>query len=458
MPATILIVDDEKNTRDGLRLSLEETFDVYVAADAAQAMLVLKAEPVDVMLTDLRLGMDDGMKLIEAAMKLGKPPVCVMMTAYGSVDTAVEAMKRGAYDFITKPLNLDELELLLRRALKERQLESENKQLKAEAEQRTGFRTLLGRSPAIQEALDTIAQVAPSRATVLIEGESGTGKELAAQAIHRLSGRPADKLVVVHCAALSPQILESELFGHEKGAFTGAADRRIGRFEQAHGGTLFLDEIGEIDAATQVKLLRALGERVIQRVGGNASIPVDVRLVAATNRDLARMVSEGTFREDLYYRLKVVSLRMPPLRDRPQDVMILADAFLAEFAKENGKPPRPLSDAARDLMLHYPWPGNVRELRTAMEHGVVLARGTEILPSDLPTELRRNQLPTLPTQPKSHPANSELAQSPEFNLHNTEDRLIRAALARTNQNRTEAAKLLGISRRTLQRKLKDPID
>lgn len=458
MAATILIVDDEKNTRDGLRLSLEDAFDVYVAADAAQAMLVLKAEPVDVMLTDLRLGMDDGMKLIEAAMKMAKPPVCVMMTAYGSVDTAVEAMKRGAYDFITKPLNLDELELLLRRALKERRLESENKQLKAEVQQRAGFRSLLGRSPAIQDVLDTIAQIAPSRATVLIEGESGTGKELAAQAIHRLSGRPADKLVVVHCAALSPQILESELFGHEKGSFTGATERRIGRFEQANGGTLFLDEIGEIDAATQVKLLRALGERVIERVGGNTSIPIDVRLVAATNRDLARMVADGTFREDLYYRLKVVSLRMPTLRERPQDTLVLADAFLAEFARENGKPARPLSDAARDLLVQYPWPGNVRELRTAMEHGVVLARGPEILPGDLPAALRGDWPAPANNHDKTRDSQSELAQMVEFNLHNTEERLIRAALARTNQNRTEAAKLLGISRRTLQRKLKDPID
>ncbi len=460
MAATILIVDDEKNTRDGLRLSLEDTFDTYVAADAAEAMLVLKSEPVDIMLTDLRLGMDDGMKLIESANSLAKPPVCVMMTAYGSVDTAVEAMKRGAYDFITKPLNLDELEILLKRALKERRLESENTRLKAEAKERAGFRRLLGRSGAIQSVLETIQQVAPSRATVLIEGESGTGKELAAQAIHHLSGRPADRLVVVHCAALSSQILESELFGHEKGAFTGAAERRIGRFEQAHGGTLFLDEIGEIDASVQVKLLRALGERVIERVGGNSSLPIDVRLVAATNRDLAKMVAEGTFREDLYYRLKVVSLRMPALRERPEDILLLADAFLAEFAAENKKPQRPLSEPARDLLVHYPWPGNVRELRTSMEHGVVLAKGETITPDDLPATLRgvlshnfTNSATNLPPV-----GESLLEHFTEFNLHTVEDRLIRAALARTNQNRTDAARLLGISRRTLQRKLKEPAD
>ncbi|MFM7182533.1 MAG: sigma-54-dependent transcriptional regulator [Verrucomicrobiales bacterium] len=460
MPASILIVDDEKNTRDGLRLSLEDTFDVYIAGDAAEALAVLKSEPIDVMLTDLRLGMDDGMKLLESAAKLSKPPVSVMMTAYGSVDTAVEAMKRGAYDFITKPLNLDELELLLKRALKERRLEAENTRLHAQAREREGFRKLLGRSPAIKSVLEIIEQVAPTKATVLVEGESGTGKELAAQALHHLSGRPANKLVVVHCAALSPQILESELFGHEKGAFTGASERRIGRFEQAHGGTLFLDEIGEIDPTVQVKLLRALGERVIERVGGNTSIPIDVRLVVATNRNLASMVAEGKFREDLYYRLKVVGLKMPPLRDRPDDILLLAQAFLTEFARENGKPERALSSEARDALLHYPWPGNVRELRTAMEHGVVLAREEEITPADLPPGPGgRNLTPMVVLGPDSpNVSDSGLAEPRDFNLHKAEDRLIRAALAKTGQNRTEAARLLGISRRTLQRKLKEPTD
>ena len=456
MPATILIVDDEKNTRDGLRLSLEESFDVYVAADAAEAMQVLKNEPVDVMLTDLRLGMDDGMKLIENTVRLPKPPVCVMMTAYGSVDTAVEAIKRGAYDFITKPLNLDELELLLKRALKERRLESENNQLKAEVRQRVGFRRLLGTSPAIQSVLDTITQVAPSRATVLIEGESGTGKELAAHAIHQLSGRPSDKLVIVHCAALSAQILESELFGHEKGAFTGAMERRIGRFEQAHGGTLFLDEIGEIDPSIQVKLLRALGERRIERVGGNTSIPIDVRLLAATNRDLQSMVTAGTFREDLFYRLKVVSLRMPALRERPEDILLMAQAFIEEFSKENGRAVRPLSPAAMDLLVRYPWPGNVRELRTAMEHGVVLGRGSVIETGDLPATLRGDNVDFSNPALKPSRQTTQLTEHvTNFNLQAAEFRLIQAALARAQQNRTEAARLLGISRRTLQRKLKE---
>jgi len=455
MPATLLIVDDEKNTRDGLRLSLEDNFDIYVAADAAQAMQVLKNDKVDVMLTDLRLGGDDGMKLIEKTLKLPNPPVCVMMTAYGSVDTAVEAMKRGAWDFITKPLNLDELEILIKRALKERRLETENLQLRQEVRHRAGFREMLGSSKAIASVMDVIRQVAPTRANILIEGESGTGKELAAQALHALSGRPADRLVTVHCAALSPQILESELFGHEKGAFTGAVERRIGRFEQAHGGTLFLDEIGEIDPSTQVKLLRALGERVIERVGGNTPVPIDVRLIAATNRDLRAMVAKGQFREDLFFRLNVVTLHMPPLRDRPEDILLLAESFAAEFAAENKRPAKPFDDAARHALLAYQWPGNVRELRTAVEHAVVLGRSDTLEAADLPATVRDRRLaPDLPANPGS--TNSGRTESVvDFNLHSVESRLIRAALAKTGDNRTEAARLLGISRRTLLRKLVD---
>src|SRR6186997_2655625 len=261
-PATVLIVDDEKHTRDGLRLSLEDDFDVYVAGSMAEAMEILKGDPVDVMLTDLRLGGESGMELIEQALKLPAPPICIMMTAYGSVDTAVDAMKRGAYDFVTKPLNLDEVEILIKRALKGRTLEKENVELKKQVERKYAVEGILGQSEVMKPVIDVIEQVAPTRATVLIEGESGTGKELVARAIHNLSGRPKAKLIAVHCAALSPTVLESELFGHEKGSFTGASDKRIGRFELADGGTLFLDEIGEIDANVQVKLLRALGEQV----------------------------------------------------------------------------------------------------------------------------------------------------------------------------------------------------
>src|SRR5712672_4417 len=297
---TVLIVDDEKHTRDGLRRLVENGYDVYVAADIAGAMDVLEREQVDVLLTDLRLGSEDGMTLIDRALKMSHPPICIMMTAYGSVDVAVEAMKRGAYDFVTKPLNLDKVELLIARAVQGRKIEQENRALRQQVDERYGLENIWGDSAALHEVLDTIRQVAPSSANVLIEGESGTGKELAAQAIHNLSRRSKGKFVTVHCAALSPQLLESELFGHERGAFTGAHERRIGRFEQASGGTIFLDEIGEIDASTQVKLLRFLGERSFERVGSNKTLTADVRLVTATNKNLAQQVKKEAFREDLY--------------------------------------------------------------------------------------------------------------------------------------------------------------
>ncbi len=455
MTPTLLIADDEKATRDGLRAALEEEFDVFTASNVAEAISVLNAEPIDLLLTDLRMGGDSGMDLLDNALSLPNPPVSIMMTAYGSVDTAVEAMRRGAWHFVTKPLNLDEVEMLLKRALRSRKLETENKQLRAQISDESGLDRLAGKSPAIRKVTDIVRQVAPTRATVLIEGESGTGKEVVAHAIHRLSGRPAEKLVIVHCAALSPQILESELFGHEKGSFTGATQRRIGRFEQADGGTLFLDEIGEIDASIQVKLLRALSERTIERVGSNTPVKVDVRLVAATNKNLAALVSRGSFREDLYFRLNVVRLEMPPLRERAEDIVLLAGAFLKEFAEENGRPVKPLSDAALRIMRAYPWPGNVRELRTAIEHGVVMSNDPVIDLHHLPASLF-GDAPVI-SWPVAPPQDGKitLAAPREFNLHELETSAIRSALAQAAGNRTRAAELLGISRRTLQRKLKE---
>src|SRR3954454_14242221 len=367
--STILIVDDEKRTRDGLRRLLEDEYDTYVAEDIRGAMDVLEREPIDVMITDLRLGGDDGMSLIERALKLPHPPICIMMTAYGSVDTAVEAMKRGAYDFVTKPLNLDKVEMLIARALASRKMEQENRTLRQQIDERYGLENIIGESAALHEVLDTIKQVAPSSANVLIEGESGTGKELAAHAIHNLSRRNKAKFIAVHCAALSPQLLESELFGHEKGAFTGATERRMGRFEQASGGTIFLDEIGEIDPSTQVKLLRIMSEeRAFERVGGNQTLRADVRLIAATNKNLEKMVAEGKFRDDLFFRLNVVHITMPPLRDRKEDIPLLIHEFLRHFSKTNEKPVKELTSDAMNTLLTYDWPGNVRELRTAIEH------------------------------------------------------------------------------------------
>ncbi len=445
---TVLIVDDEKNTREGLRDALEDDFDVYVAGDAEGALAALDAEPADVMLTDLRLGADDGMALIEKVLQRPRPPVCIMMTAYGSVDTAVEAMKRGAYDFVTKPVNIDRLEMLIRRALRERETQQENVELKQRVHRNESLEAMIGRSPVMVRVFDTIRQVAPSRATVLIQGESGTGKELAAHAIHQLSPRAGKRFVAVHCMALSPQLLESELFGHERGAFTGATERRIGRFEQAAGGTLFLDEIGEIDPAVQVKILRVLGERTFERVGGSQTLTADVRLVVATNKDLAKLVAEGKFRDDLFFRLNVVPLTLPPLRTRREDIPLLVQAFLRESARENDKPLRELSPEAMAAVVAYDWPGNVRELRTAIEHGVVMSSSPRIGLRDLPAPVRGDT-------PGDESVTSPATAPDALDLHHAERLLIFRALEESGGNRSLAAERLGISRRTLHRRLKE---
>src|SRR3954454_22774816 len=449
MQPTILIVDDEKHTRDGLRSLLGEKYDTYLAADAASALEVLERDHIDLLLTDLRLGGEDGMQLIERALKMPHPPVCIMMTAYGSVDTAVEAMKRGAYDFVTKPLNLDKVEILIARALQSRRMEQEDRTLRQQVDERFGLENILGESLALREVLDTIRQVAPSSANVLLEGESGTGKELAAHAIHTLSRRNQAKFVAVHCAALSPTLLESELFGHERGAFTGAHERRIGRFEQANGGTIFLDEIGEIDPSTQVKLLRVMGEqRAFERVGGTQTLKADVRIIAATNKNLEQLVREGKFRDDLYFRLNVVRITMPPLRARKEDIPLLVRSFLRHFAKANEKPVLDITADALNTLLAYDWPGNVRELRTAIEHGVVMANGPKVTVGDLPRTIRE----------AAGTAASAITGSEMVNpldLAETEKRLITQALAATSGNITAAATQLGISRRTLHRKLNE---
>ena len=444
MKKVILIVDDEKNTREGLRNAMGDQYDVCVAGDIAGAKAIMETEQVELLLTDLRLGGESGMDLLSWALRQQNPPACIMMTAYGGIEDAVEAMKHGAYDFVIKPVNIDRLDILVKRALHGSEMERENTRLREQIDKKFGLESFVGESPAITRVLDAIRQVAPSRATVLITGESGTGKELAAHAIHQLSPRRRGPFIAVHCAALSPQLLESELFGHEKGSFTGATERRIGRFEQAAGGTLFLDEIGEIDAATQVKILRVLGERVFERVGGNKPIQADVRLVAATNRDLARLVAEGKFREDLYFRLNVVQLHLPPLRDRSEDIPLLAEHFLRQAARENEKPVRELTADAMKCLLAYSWPGNVRELRAAIEHGVVMANGPKITLRDLPVAVR-----------DSAPAGIAARGPLPLNLGETEISLMRRALAECKGNRTLAAEKLGISRRTLHRKLRE---
>lgn len=455
----LLIVDDEKSTRDALRIGFQDDYEVYVSANLEQAASILSSEPVDLILTDLRLGGESGMDTLSLASKLENVPAVIMMTAYGSVDTAVAAMKRGAYDFVTKPLNLDEVDLILKRALHTKKLETVNKELEIRLSPNRGLEKLLGRSEAMESVFRVIRQVAPSRVTVLIEGESGTGKELVAQAIHALSPRSEKPFVVVNCAALSPQLLESELFGHEKGSFTGAIQKRIGRFEQADGGTIFLDEIGEISPETQVKLLRVLSEKTIERVGSNSPVKIDVRVIAATNKSLSGMTVEGTFREDLFFRLNVVNIHMPPLRERSEDIILLSHSFLKEFSEEMGKPVKPLSHEAIQKLSSYPWPGNVRELRTAIEHGVVMSDTNKIEVAHLPS-LSADGKRILPAKVALSPVetvteNIGLVLPDDLNLSSLEDRVIQQALLRTNGNKSDAAKLLGISRRTLQRKLSE---
>jgi two-component system, NtrC family, response regulator AtoC len=443
--ATLLIVDDEKPTRDGLRAALEDRYDVYVAEDAAAAMELLERENFDVLLTDFRLPSEDGMKLITRAKSLARPPICILMTAYGSEELAVDAMKRGADDYIAKGrLQIDELEMRIARALRRQNLEVENVSLRQQLDARFGLENMVGESPPMREIFEVVQQVAPSRATVLLSGESGTGKELVAKAIHQLSPRARLPFVTVHCAALAPTLLESELFGHEKGAFTGAHERRIGRFEQAQGGTLFLDEIGEIDATVQVKLLRFLGERTFERVGSNKTLTADVRLITATNKHLEELVKAGRFREDLFFRLRVVEIQLPPLRERTGDIPLLAQKFLREFARENGKAVNDFTADALEWLMHYSWPGNVRELRTAIEHAVVLCRGEKISARDLPAPVRAGGSAAVPAAP--------LARN-DLTVKEAEKQLIIRALKETDGNRTLAAKKIGMSRRTFHRKL-----
>jgi len=447
MPATILIVDDEKNTREGLGLALEEDYEVYMASSAEEAFNLMEAETFDVVLTDLRMAGKSGLTVIDKAIKLPNQPICIMMTAYGNVETAVEAMRRGAFDFVTKPVSLEKLDLLVKRALKSRTIEKENVVLHERLDKRYNFGGIVGNSPKLTDVLDKVRLVAPSKATVLLEGETGTGKELIAQAIHQNSERSRQAFVPVHCAALAANLLESELFGHEKGAYTGATERRIGRFEAADGGTLFLDEIGEIDASTQVKLLRFLETRSFERLGSSKPLKVDVRLVCATNRNLAEMAQRGEFREDLLYRLNVITINLPPLRERTEDLPVLLNHYIKYFSEENGLEPIRISDDAMKVLNAYHWPGNIRELRNFCENTVVLKRGSELTEYDLDPKYSASS----PEQASS--GASALPSSPTLSKQDNEKRLLRSALIKANGNRTRAAELMGISRRTLHRKL-----
>jgi DNA-binding NtrC family response regulator len=437
-PARIFIVDDEPIVRESLGSWFKaEGYAVELADSGKQALDRLSATDAEIFLLDIKMPGMDGIELQKKIHEAKPDATVIMMTAYASVDTAVAAMKQGAYDYIIKPFDPDDLEHLVRNALERRQLVAENQGLKARIDELSPFSEIVGESPAMRRVLEQVTMVARADTNVLIRGESGTGKELVARALHAGSGRRFLPIVVVNCGALSEGIIESELFGHEKGAFTGAQYRRKGKFEMADGGTLFLDEIGDIGLKTQVDLLRVLEEKKIVRVGGNTELPVDFRLVAATNRNLEAMVAEGKFREDLYYRLNVFSIAIPPLRERREDIAPLARNFLERFARSMNKPVAGISAAAMALLAGYDWPGNVRELQNALERAVLVSRGREVAPADLPFHVNG---------PKDAPIGKSLSDVER--LH------VKRILHESAWNITQAARLLEIDRVTLYNKIK----
>ncbi|KIX12070.1 sigma-54-dependent transcriptional regulator [Dethiosulfatarculus sandiegensis] len=441
---TILIVDDEKAHRLMLRAHLEdEGYSVIEAADGLKALDMAGAQPVDLVLMDVVMPRMDGMEALPGMRSLLAETPIIMMTAFGSIESAVVALKAGAEDYLPKPLDMEEVLIKVKRHLKAAGLRQTVRVQAERLDERFDFSALIGESTPMLQLKETLAMVAPSEATVLITGESGTGKEVVAQIIHQNSGRKNGPLVKTNCAALAENLLESELFGHEKGSFTGAVSRRDGRFKAADQGSLFLDEIGEIAVTTQVKLLRVLQEGEYNPVGSDKTFKTDVRVIAATNRDLPKAVAQGEFREDLYYRLNVVNLHMPPLRQRGEDVLILADRFLKEFNKKNNRELKGFSPEARSRLQSYSWPGNVRELLNAVERSVIMSRGPMVEITDLPLALQQE-------------ANKPEGQiRPGLTIREMERALIVRTLEATGQNRTHAAELLGITRKTLQNKIKE---
>lgn len=457
---SVLIVDDEKHTRDGLSSMLADTYDVFAAANADEAIKMLDAENFDAVVTDLRMAGKSGLSVIDKTISMRDKPVCIMLTAYGNVETAVEAMKRGASDFLPKPIDINKLEAVLKNALEKRKISlakkrqndaAQNENITENAKKIGALSVnssdghIIAKSEKMREVIAKATQVASSKATVMLGGETGTGKELFARFIHDNSPRKDKPFVPVHCAAIPANLLESELFGYERGAFTGANQRRIGRFEAAEGGTIFLDEIGEIDATTQVKLLRFLETHSFERLGSTQTISVNSRVICATNKDLAEMVAKGEFREDLFYRLNVVEIKIPPLREHKEDIEPLIKSYLDYYAKENEKPAPQISHEAMKILTDYPWRGNIRELRNFCENTVVMGDGSEISAANLPAQFFTQTL-------IKHEDNPNAPQN-EFSKKENEFDLIRRALDASSGNKTKAAEMLGISRRTLHRKL-----
>jgi DNA-binding NtrC family response regulator len=454
VPQRILIVEDLEDTRESLKQVLEMSLGVEVdtAEDGARGLELLSERPYSIVLTDLRMPKVSGMKLIEEVQSRKIPVTVIVTTGHGSIKDAVEAMRMGAYDFLTKPADPQHLCLLVQRAMKERALQDEVAALRAKLYDRRSFRDVLSKSPKMIEIFDLIGNIAQTTSTVLIYGETGTGKEQIARAIHQSSADlRSGQMVAVNCAAVPETLLESELFGHEKGSFTGAISQRKGRFEQAHKGTLFLDEVGDIPLNMQVKLLRVIQERRIERVGGTEPIHVDVRLIAATHRSLEKMVKEGTFREDLYYRLNVIRIELPALRERPEDIPLLATHFAQKYARGNKTPE--FSPEAMQLLLNYNWPGNVRQLENAVERACVTARDGVILPNHLPPDIARASSGGA----RPSPLNVDLARPlPEQLAELTamfEERYLRKALRKTRGHVGKCAKISGLSRRSITDKI-----
>jgi two-component system response regulator AtoC len=443
-PAKILVIDDEVNIREALAALLrDEGYEVSAAASAEQAMSILESDYFQIVISDMRMDGASGIDLLRWLRPNCPDTEMILLTAYGSVESAVEAMKLGAYDYLAKPVDRRRLPILIEKALEKQRLTTENRRLRRRLSVKEEFSNIIGSSGRIRQIFKVISEVAPTNATILITGESGTGKELVARAIHSRSNRREGAFLTLNCGALPDTLLESELFGYEKGAFTGATGMKLGRIEQASGGTLFLDEIGDTTPKTQVDLLRVLQERELRRLGGSNAIKVDVRFIAATNKDLAAEIAERRFREDLYYRLNVVPILMPTLRERKEDIPILVQAFLEEFCRLHQKEMKKIADATMDLMLQYSWPGNVRELRNVVERMVLLSHTDNLEPRDLPSPISR--------EPEGHPMISVLLDQP---LEEIEKTVIQNVFSRITHNRRKAAQMMGISLRALHYKIR----
>ncbi|MCF7933365.1 MAG: sigma-54 dependent transcriptional regulator [Spirochaetia bacterium] len=443
----ILIVDDEKNIRNGLGKALSlEGYQIVLAEHGAEAWDLINSTEIDLVISDLKMPKLSGEELLKRISSSYPTLPVIILTGHGTIETAVHAMQDGAFDFVTKPINLDRLVLLVKRALSNRELHQKHEALKREVEmlkKQTEYSAIIGKSANMRKMMDAIKQVADTKASVLITGESGVGKELVADALHDLSSRADGPYVKVHCAALSESLLESELFGHEKGSFTGALSQKKGRFELADKGTIFLDEIGEINAQVQVKILRVLQEKTFERVGGETTIHVDTRIISATNRDLKEEIADGSFREDLFYRLNVVNIEVPSLRERKEDIPLLMTSFLHEFNEENGRSVEGFSPKAQSIMYRYSWPGNIRELRNCIESALVMCRGSVIDVDDLPLTVR------------SGVTDDQISIPLGVSLSEAEKDIIKATLAFCKGNKSKAAEVLGIGRKTLHRKIQE---